>query len=121
MDGCSVMAQERDDSAAILELHDTDREVDGVKRTAMRTTNEEMHLSLWTMDQSVDDKTIEDDDDDAVVEFIDPFTVQVLRQHRMRSDASVRLYEKAIPEIFDLLCTDMEVDGHVHQTEAMEA
>ena len=71
------------------------------------------------MDQSVDDKKIEDDD--AVVEFIDPFTVQVLQQHRMKSDSSVQLYDKAIPEIFDLLCTDMEVDGHVHQTEAMEA
>ena len=36
MDGCSVIAQERDDIAAVLELHDTDREVDGVKLNAMR-------------------------------------------------------------------------------------
>jgi len=115
IDGCSSLALENTNIDAILDLYDTDREVDGVKVNAIQTEQEEMHMVLLKMDQLADLANVEDN-----VELVEPMTAQVLRQYEMQSQCLVHRYDTVNPDIFDLLCTDMEVDEHSSQTKAMK-
>merc|ERR1740124_468156 len=115
IDGCSSLALENTNIDAILDLYDTDREVDGVKVNAIQTEQEEIHMVLLKMDQLADLANVEDN-----VELVEPMTAQVLRQYEMQSQCLVHRYDTVNPDIFDLLCTDMEVDEHASQTKAMK-
>lgn len=64
-------------------------------------------MVFWKIDRLVDQKDVDDD----TVELIDPITVQIFCQHTLTSQSLVHLYDKGIPEIIDLLCTDIKVDG----------
>jgi len=111
IDGCSALVQEKDDLGDILDLHQTDREVSGVKLYAVQTKQEEMHLILWKIDQLVDQKEVDDD-----TEFVDPLTAHILHQHEIQTESLLHCVN---PDTFDLLCVDMEVDNCKIQIETM--
>jgi hypothetical protein len=107
------------DMNAILDLYHIDREVEQSKYNVFHNDdiNDAIFKELYRMDLTVDHPKGKGDKQQTNIEFVDYITPSSMKQYVMQSNSLKQ--KSSIVDVFDLLVTDLAVEGHRAYHDAM--